>query len=540
MSRKEPIVSVTGLTVAFGGRDVTHAIDLELYPGRITALVGESGSGKTVTAMALPRLEPAGAVVRGRASLLRDGESAIDLLSDKAPVSLIRGGLIGVVFQEPSTAFNPVFTVGSQIAEAVRSHANGKIHNADCKERVLRQLREVGLADAERIYGSYPHQLSGGQLQRAMIAMAIINRPQVLIADEPTTALDVTTQKGILTLLKELASTLSLAILLITHDMGVVRMTAQDVYVMQHGHIVEYGSVDKVFQYPQKEYTKVLLSAVPKLRVGGSAGSSENADNIVDSHDVVARLDNVSVEYVRGKKAVSNISFSLKRGHTNALVGESGAGKSTIAKVLSGQLNPAEGNVIFENLSLNALKGKKRRYALSHLGYVFQDSGSALNPRKTVAWSIAEPMQVVGGFSQDERRAKVYEMLDRVELPREVAFRYPHQLSGGQRQRVGIARSLVLRPDLLLADEPTSSLDVTVQRRILHLLHELQEEYGFACLFITHDLGIVQEVADEVTVMKDGHLVEYGAVGSVLRHPKDAYTKMLLEASPKFDVSNAS
>ena len=225
MSHKEPIVSVAGLTVAFNGNDVTHAVDLDLYPGRITALVGESGSGKSVTAMALPRLEPAGAEVRGNALLRKDDKSTIDLLSGDAPISLIRGGLIGVVFQEPSTAFNPVFTIGSQIAEAVYSHASVKIRKTDCKERVLHQLREVGLDDAERIYGSYPHQLSGGQLQRAMIAMAIINRPQVLIADEPTTALDVTTQKGILTLLQELASTLSLAILLITHDMGVVRMT---------------------------------------------------------------------------------------------------------------------------------------------------------------------------------------------------------------------------------------------------------------------------------------------------------------------------
>lgn len=536
MSHKEPIVSVAGLTVAFNGNDVTHAVDLDLYPGRITALVGESGSGKSVTAMALPRLEPAGAEVRGNALLRKDDKSTIDLLSGDAPISLIRGGLIGVVFQEPSTAFNPVFTIGSQIAEAVYSHASVKIRKTDCKERVLHQLREVGLDDAERIYGSYPHQLSGGQLQRAMIAMAIINRPQVLIADEPTTALDVTTQKGILTLLQELASALSLAILLITHDMGVVRMTAQDVYVMQHGHIVEYGSVDEVFHHPQKEYTKILLSAVPKLRIDSGIADSRNRDNADGSQNTVARLDNVSVEYVRGKKAVSNISFSLKKGHTNALVGESGAGKSTIAKVLSGQLNPTEGKVVFENETLSSLRGERRRHALSRLGYVFQDSGSALNPRKTVAWSIAEPMQVVGGFSQEERRSKVEEMLDRVELPREIAFRYPHQLSGGQRQRVGIARSLVLRPDLLLADEPTSSLDVTVQRRILQLLHDLQDEYGFACLFITHDLGIVQEVADEVTVMKDGRLVERGAVDSVLYHPENAYTKTLLDASPKFEV----
>lgn len=535
MSDKEPSVSVSGLTVAFNGIDVTHTIDLDLYPGRITALVGESGSGKSVTAMALPRLEPIGAEVRGNASLRYDG-SSVDLLSDKAPISLIRGGLIGIIFQEPSTAFNPVFTVGGQIVEMLRKHAGRKMHKTECRDCVLKQLREVGISDAERIYESYPHQLSGGQLQRAMIAMAIINRPRVLIADEPTTALDVTTQKGILALLKELASTLSLAILLITHDMGVVRMAAQDVYVMQHGSIVEHGPVNDVFRHPQQEYTKVLLSAVPRFHVGNRPVVLDEKDEAAeDSRSVVARLDDVSVEYSRGKKAVSGISFSLKKGSTDALVGESGAGKSTIAKVLSGQLDPTGGDVFLEDESLPSLRGVKRRHALSKLGYVFQDSGSALNPRKTVAWSISEPLRVAGCFSQKERQAKVYGMLDRVELSHEIASRYPHQLSGGQRQRVGIARSLVLHPDLLIADEPTSSLDVTVQRHILCLLHDLQQEYGFACLFITHDLGIVQEVANEIIVMKEGRIVEQGAMESVLFHPRDEYTNALLEASPKFD-----
>lgn len=586
MSEPRAIVTVDGLSVSFDDQEVTHGVSLKLYPGRITALVGESGSGKSVTAMALPRLDPSVATVRGHAYLdaavsagaagsdraavdATAGDAAgsdraaaadrgdtrhddIDLLAADAPLQRIRGEYIGTVFQEPSTAFNPVFTLGMQVAESLKYHQKG-LTAAQRKQKVLAQLREVGLDDAERVWSSYPHQLSGGQLQRVMIAMAIINRPKVLIADEPTTALDVTTQKAILTLIARLAKELDLAVLLITHDMGVVWQAAQDMYVMHDGVIVEQGSVDRVFRNPADDYTRMLLAAVPRLRVvehvaervaerdSGEEGSGDARDaggelSVLGDAKRIAAVQDVSVSYKSGTFAVEHISFDLAAGRTRALVGESGAGKTTIAKVISGQLAPTLGSVLIERQDLAKAHGRRKRGILSHMGYVFQDSGSALNPRKTVAWSIAEPMSVQGGFSEAERRARVLELLDQVELPADVADRFPHQLSGGQRQRVGIARTLSLNPSLLIADEPTSSLDVTVQRRVLDLLRRLQQEHGFACLFITHDLGIVQEVSDVITVLRHGHIVESGATDRVLNDPQAEYTRTLLDASPKIDL----
>ncbi|MBT1160753.1 ABC transporter ATP-binding protein [Bifidobacterium sp. SO1] len=566
MNEPRAIVTVDGLTVSFDGRDVTHGVSLKLFPGRITALVGESGSGKSVSAMALPRLDPSVASVRGRA-LIGDPSASggdIDLLAADAPLQRIRGELIGTVFQEPSTAFNPVFTLGMQVAESLKYHQKN-LSAAERKRKVLEQLREVGLEDAERVWSSYPHELSGGQLQRVMIAMAIINRPKVLIADEPTTALDVTTQQAILKLISSLARELDLAVLLITHDMGVVWQAAQDVYVMHDGVIVEQGSVEHVFRAPADDYTKMLLAAVPRLHVddddadgdgsdGGFrgegvarvgervAGAGAPADEQSEESaalaggETIASLNDVAVSYRHGKAAVEHISFDLVAGRTRALVGESGAGKTTIAKVISGQLAPSGGSVLIAGQDLAKAHGRRKREILSHMGYVFQDSGSALNPRKTVAWSISEPMSVQGGFSEADKRRRVAELLDQVELPADAADRFPHQLSGGQRQRVGIARALALNPSLLIADEPTSSLDVTVQRKVLDLLRRLQLEHGFACLFITHDLGIVQEVSDVITVLRHGHIVESGVTGHVLRHPEADYTRTLLAASPKIEL----
>ncbi|TPF85831.1 ABC transporter ATP-binding protein [Bifidobacterium sp. UTCIF-37] len=555
MSEPRAIVTVDGLSVSFDEREVTHGVSLKLYPGRITALVGESGSGKSVTAMALPRLDPSVASVKGHAFLDEGGDGDdhdIDLLADDAPLQRIRGEYIGTVFQEPSTAFNPVFTLGMQVAESLKYHQRN-LSAAERKAKVLEQLREVGLQDAERVWSSYPHELSGGQLQRVMIAMAIINRPKVLIADEPTTALDVTTQQAILKLISSLAAELDLAVLLITHDMGVVWQAAQDVYVMHDGVIVEQGSVGEVFRNPKDDYTRMLLAAVPRLHVEESAepaiatvrepepGQPEKSDDAgeraaLGDGRVAASIEGVSVAYRPGKYAVEDISFDLVAGRTRALVGESGAGKTTIAKVISGQLSPTRGRVLIDGEDLARAHGRRKRGILSHMGYVFQDSGSALNPRKSVAWSISEPMSVQGGFSQADRRKRVLELLDQVELPADVADRFPHQLSGGQRQRVGIARALALSPSLLIADEPTSSLDVTVQRRVLDLLHRLQVEEGFACLFITHDLGIVQEVSDVITVLRNGHVVESGATDEVLNYPRAQYTRTLLDASPKIDL----
>ncbi len=583
-----PIITVRGMHVSFAGQDVTHGVGLDLFPGRITALVGESGSGKSVTAMALPHLDPSGASVRGTA-LLRDGETTIDLLSPDAPLQVIRGGRIGTIFQEPMTAFNPLLTIGRQVGEALDYHGP-RLSREQKHERVLEQLREVGLPDAERIARSHPHELSGGQLQRAMIAMAIINRPQVLIADEPTTALDVTTQKAILDLLGRLTRELDLAVLLITHDMGVVWQAADTIYVMHDGRIVEQGPKQEIFAHPHQQYTRTLLEAVPRLDVAsleraadtnardwaqekktcrhsstavsdstalgvaGTAGIAENVDTTdktvlsdtagtgtgssSPSTPAVLRVEDLSVRYGRGRasrQAVEDVNLTIGAGETLALVGESGAGKTTIARAISGQIRPTSGRVLLDGVDLAALHGRRLRQTRSDIGYVFQDSGSALNPDRTAGWSIAEPLQV-HGMNAADRHKRVEKLLGQVSLPAELADRYPFELSGGQRQRVGIARALALRPRLLIADEPTSALDVTVQKRVLDLLHRLRCDYGYACLFITHDLGIVQEVADRVAVIRSGRIVEQGPMVEVLTHPHDAYTRTLLAASPTIGV----
>ena len=572
-----PIISVRGMHVSFGGRDVTHGVSLDLVPGRVTALVGESGSGKSVTAMALPHLDPSIAGVRGIA-LLRANGKTIDLLSDEAPLQEIRGGEIGTIFQEPMTAFNPLFTIGKQVGEALDYHRAGKprLSHGEKKEKVLAELREVGLQDPERISRSHPHELSGGQLQRAMIAMAIIHRPHVLIPDEPTTALDVTTQKAILALLDRLTSELGLAVLLITHDMGVVWQAADDIYVMHDGRIVETGEKRQIFAHPRQQYTRTLLEAVPRLDVaslahaektnehdwkaekekchcgendgktdgpsagpstGQSTGNGKKSGN-GQNGTAILRIQDLAVRYGHGKNtepAVQHIDLTVRAGETLALVGESGAGKTTIARTATGQIRPNEGRVLVEGVDLASLHGRRLREARSRIGYVFQDSGSALNPARTVGWSIAEPLQV-HGWSAEDRAARVQELLEQVSLPAEIAARYPFELSGGQRQRIGIARALALRPSLLIADEPTSALDVTVQKRVLDLLHELRGEYGYACLFITHDLGIVQEVADRVAVINEGRIVEEGPMVEVLTHPREAYTRTLLAASPKIAI----
>ncbi|MFU0662626.1 nickel ABC transporter ATP-binding protein NikE [Gardnerella vaginalis] len=556
--KEKVVISVDGMSISIGGRQITRDISLRMSAGEVSALVGESGSGKSLTALALMGLLSDSAKVEGSALLNATyaNESAIDLLSENAPYERIRGGMIGMIFQEPSSAFNPVKTIGKQIEEALIYHPEkaGKLGARERKKRVIAQLLEVELSDAERVYRSYSHELSGGQLQRAMIAMALINRPQVLIADEPTTALDITTQRDILRLIRELSEKLQLAVLIITHDMSVVRALASDVYVMQGGNIVESGKVQHIFADPQHEYTRTLLESVPKFDMqyaqnGDSyesmeeaaeqivknisqniSANSANIDNVASVEASAAEtssaepsvvelsvaepsveIRNVSVQYSHArfsksanKFALNNANLRINAGSTLALVGESGAGKTTIAKVISGQIKPNSGKVLLNGVDINRLHGKSRRNAMRSIGYVFQDSGSALNPRKTVGWSIAEPLLLHTQLDASESEERVKKMLEQVQVPTDLAKRFPHELSGGQRQRVGIARALILQPSLLIADEPTSALDVTVQRRVLNLLRDLQQKYNYACLFITHDLGVVQEIADEVAVIRDG------------------------------------
>lgn len=541
-STREPLLTVSHVSIGFDGTPVTHDVHFSLFPGTITALVGESGSGKSVSAMALAHLDPSQAEVSGQAFL--DSNTTLNILDntlDQASLQKLRGGQIGVVFQEPMTAFNPLMTLGKQVEESLIYH-QPKLSKQERKEAVLHAFEAVRLPQPERIFTAHPHELSGGQLQRVMIAMAIINNPSIIIADEPTTALDVTTQKAILQLLESLARERHLAILIITHDMGVVWEAAQYVYVMQKGEIVEEGSTRQIFTAPTHPYTRMLLDAVPKLAVDSEGEASPTADSQAPA---LVQLEHVSLSYshrAHAKLALHDISLRIGAGETLALVGESGAGKTTIGKVISGQLTPQQGTVLIGGDNLAGLKGKKLRQARSSIGFVFQNSSSALVPTKTIGWSIAEPLLVeesLGGtkLSSQQRRERVEELMKHVGLDPALASRFPYQLSGGQRQRVGIARAIALRPKLLIADEPTSSLDVTVQKRVLDLLRTLQQEYGYACLFITHDLGIVQEVAHNLAVIKSGEIVEQGSVSEVLAHPRHAYTRTLLDASPRIDIS---
>lgn len=542
-SGRKPVMNVENMSVSIDETLITKAVDVTLYPGRITALVGESGSGKSLTALSLIGLAPAQSHISGKAVLFADNGERIELLRENMQYERIRGGAIGMIFQEPSQAFDPVITIGRQIEQAIRYHESReqRLDKQSLRSRVLSALREVELPDVERMYRSYPHELSGGQLQRAMIAMAMINRPQVLIADEPTTALDVTTQRDILTLMVALAKKHQLAVLLITHDMGVVWAAANEMIVMQQGTIIERGSVRDVFTRPQQDYTRQLLQAVPRITLTqhrlhvhdhNTVNVQHNSEHsVVQVEHVSARYSSSRLQKSKAHQALNNVSLHIAPAHTCALVGESGAGKTTLAKLIMGQLSSYEGNVYLQGKNMAALRGKDLRHARSLIGYVFQDSGSALNPRKTIGWSIAEPLLVHTNLSREERLARVEDMLDRVHLDRSIAMRYPHQLSGGQRQRVGIARALILQPKLLIADEPTSSLDVSIQRHVLELFNELQKAYRFACLLITHDLGIVQNVADTMSVMKEGKIVEQGMVDQVLADPQHDYTATLLSAS---------
>jgi peptide/nickel transport system ATP-binding protein len=542
------VLAVSGISISFTGQDasarpsnfaasrVVDDVSFELGRGRVLALVGESGSGKSVTAMSTLGLLPGTAVVEG--SIRLNGEELLG-----APVERlrqVRGGQIGSIFQEPMNAFNPVLTIGRQISEALHTHR--MTHGRDAtRQRVAELLRSVGLRDPERIIRAYPHELSGGQLQRAMIAMAISCDPVALIADEPTTALDVTVQAGILDLLRELRDRQGMAILLITHDMGVVADLADDVVVMREGSVVERAEATELFAHPREEYTRALLAAVPRLgelREGRTAEAT-NADS--GDGDAAAELRAATIVYGarsfgrRGVPAVDDVSFRIGRGRFFGLVGESGSGKSTIGRALAGLVPLSAGSVAVDGVDLTTASSAELRRARARIGYVFQDPASSLNPRFTIGQCIEEPLRLHTRQTTAERASRMRELLTAVQLDPAMAERFQHELSGGQRQRVAIARSLALNPSLLIADEPTSALDVSVQARVLELLRELQGEFGFACLFISHDLAVVQQLADDVAVLHNGRIVESGTADSVLLAPQDPYTRRLLAAAPVAD-----
>ncbi|HEV7951175.1 MAG TPA: ABC transporter ATP-binding protein [Glaciihabitans sp.] len=533
-SRKEdtaPILEVSGLSVDFfvdgNWITATENIDFTVRPGEVLAIVGESGSGKSVSSMSLLGLLPKNGRASGSARL--NGTELIG--ASQATLRRARGKDIAVIFQEPMTALNPVYTIGFQIVEALRVHF--PLTPSEAKERALELLTLVEMPDPARAFNSYPHQLSGGQRQRAMIAQSLSCDPDMLIADEPTTALDVTIQAEILDLLRSLHQRLNSAIVLITHDMGVVADLASNVIVMKNGKVVERGSVHDIFNAPKEPYTQQLLASVPHL----GTGAAKETEDRVRVEEPLLKLTDVDIEYPkRGRvpafKAVSGASLEIHSGEVVGIVGESGSGKTTIARAVVGLLPVAGGTMTVNGQNMSKPTAQELRTIRQDIGIVFQDPGSSLNPRWPIGQSIGEPLLLSGKHDAAAINSRVEELLDQVELPRSFRNRYPNELSGGQRQRVGIARAIALRPKLLVADEPTSALDVSVQARVLVLLQELQQELNFACLFVSHDLAVIDLLADRIVVMNHGLIVEQGNKEDVLRNPQHEYTKRLIAAVP--------
>jgi peptide/nickel transport system ATP-binding protein len=519
-------------------------IDYDLRAGEVLAIVGESGSGKTQSSMSLLGLLPPNGRATGSAKL--KGVELIDLDADT--MREIRGNEIAVIFQEPMTALNPVYTVGFQIAETLRAHFI--MSPAAAKERALELMRLVEIPEPEKSYDKYQHQLSGGQRQRVMIAQSLACDPKLLIADEPTTALDVTVQAEILKLMRSLRERVDAAIILITHDMGVVADMADRIIVMKDGLVVEHGSAEEIFYHPQHPYTKALLKAVPHLGTTNLVTPPAYNYSIVEREeepvplapgdagvDPVLLMEDVAIEYpAQGRRlafrAANHINLRIDPGRVVGLVGESGSGKTTVGRAIVGLLPIKEGKLTVAGKDITAAKNKELLNWRRDVGIVFQDPGSSLNPRLPVGESIGEPLFLHERLRGKELSNRVEELLETVELPKSMRNRYPHELSGGQRQRIGIARALALRPKLLVADEPTSALDVSIQAKVLDLFLDLQERYNFACLFISHDLAVVETLSSQIAVMSEGRLVEVGPTPLIVSQPVHPYTQRLLAAVP--------
>ncbi len=528
----EPILKVSNYNIDFWVDGVWYpaAIDMnfEVLPGQVLAIVGESGSGKSTTAMGLMSLLASNARTSG--SVKVKGIEMVD-----APASTLRkfrGKEVAYIFQEPMTALNPVYTIGFQIVETLRNHFD--LGPKEAKARAIELITMVEIPNPESSFDKYPHQLSGGQRQRAMIAQALACDPGLLVADEPTTALDVTVQAEILDLMRNLRDRLNSAVLLITHDMGVVADLADEILVMKDGLTVEHGTADQIFNRPQHPYTQSLLASVPKL---GTVAVRELRAPEGSNNQPGLKLENVEIEYPkRGRipafKAVTEFNLEIRPGEIVGLVGESGSGKTTVGRAAIGLLPISSGRLEVVGHDISNATQKDLRKIRRQTGIVFQDPASSLNPRLPIGESIGEPILLAGVAKCDELNRMVEDLLDSVELPRSYRNRYPHELSGGQRQRVGIARALALTPDLLIADEPTSALDVSVQARFLELLQELQDRLKFACLFISHDLAVVDILSHRIAVMQHGRLVEVGERDQILKNPQDPYTQRLISAVP--------
>ncbi|WP_255596035.1 dipeptide ABC transporter ATP-binding protein [Achromobacter sp. ACM05] len=565
-SSSAPLLSVRGVSVDFntdtGGFRAVDNLDFDVRPGRTLAIVGESGSGKSVTSMAIMRLTDynGGRISTGQI-LFRDGDDReVDLTqANDEQMRAIRGNDIAMIFQEPMTSLNPVFTIGDQIVEAIMLHQ--QLSRSAARQSARKLLEKVRLPDAEQLLDRYPHQLSGGMRQRVMIAMALSCQPRLLIADEPTTALDVTIQAQILNTIRELQRDLGTAVIFITHDMGVVAEMADDVVVMLRGKKVEQGTVQDIFNAPKHPYTRALLAAVPRL--GSLTGRDlplrtpqtvlegdtlrevgETREQDTASYDEpVLRVDKLTTRFDVGHNlfgrvthrvhAVEQVSFDVYPGETLALVGESGSGKSTIGKTLQQLVAPTSGAVRYNGQDIFSMDSAGRQRLRQEIQYIFQDPYASLDPRKTVAFSIAEPIRTHGLLTGEDAIARrVGELLEQVGLKPEHATRYPHEFSGGQRQRVCIARALASNPKLIIADESVSALDVSIQAQILNLLMDLQKDRGLSYLFITHDMAVVEKVSHRVAVLYLGQIVELGTRRQIFESPQHAYTRKLLAAVP--------
>ncbi|WP_217583030.1 ABC transporter ATP-binding protein [Microbacterium sp. GbtcB4] len=551
MTDLTPVLQVQDLTVSYGDVMPVQGITFAVRPGERIGLVGESGSGKSLTAVSIMRLND-GATLGGSIRL-RDREL---LTLSPREMTRVRGGEIAMVYQDPMSSLNPVRTIGHQLVEAIRLH--DRVSAAAARARAVELLTEVGVPLPEERLGQYPHEFSGGMRQRVMIAMAMSSRPAVLIADEPTTALDVTTQSRIIDLLDRLAEDHGTAVVLITHDLGVAAGFCERIHVMRHGRVVEEGPVDRIYAAPEHPYTQALLGAVVDLTVDvqqpirtaaevlergteplAEAGSISAVDRARESGDVLVDVQGVSKVFTLGSgrrvTAVDDVSFQIRRGETVGLVGESGSGKSTVSKAVLALGGIDGGSVVFDGQRPHDLRGEELRRLRKRMQMVFQDPFSALNRRQTVAQIIEAPLRAHGIGTRASRAEKVRETMHRVRLDEEFAHRLPRSMSGGQCQRVSIARSLVLEPEFLVLDESVSALDVSIQAQVLNLLRELQAELGLTYLFISHDLAVIRYMSSTVAVMQQGRIVEIGARDALFANPQHEYTRGLMAAIPVAD-----
>jgi peptide/nickel transport system ATP-binding protein len=562
VDNNKTILSVKDLRVSFHvGSELFHAVNkvnFELKAGKTLAVVGESGSGKSMTAMALMGLLPKDAKIQGNIGFYSaDDYHELTATSDSKWQQL-RGRAMGMVFQEPMSSLNPVMKIGRQLSEAISTHQN--ISRQEAKAQAIDWLTKVQLPNPGKIYDRYPHQLSGGQKQRVMIAIAMCNNPVLLLADEPTTALDVTVQREVLQLMHQLQKEHGTAMIFITHDLALAAEMADDVLVMYKGEVMEQGAANDVLHHPIHPYTKALVACRPAAqekgkrlpvisdfldseeRIVNSEQRTENSEERIVNSEVLLEVNNLRVWFTEhsnwmGKptayfKAVDDVSFTLHKGEVLGLVGESGCGKSTISRSLVGLLPVREGQIIFDGKDLATLPQSEWRNVRRQIQMVFQDPFSSLNPRINIGDMLMEPLQVHGIVPHSELRKEAKRLLDLVQLPVDSLKRYPHQFSGGQRQRLVIARALAMRPQLLICDESVSALDVSVQAQILNLLRDLQQEFQLTYLFISHDLSVVHYISDRVMVMQAGKIVEAGEAGQVLKHPASEYTKKLVTAIP--------